>query len=166
MDRAALNRITLLLVVLIVSVIFVTMIRGFLLVILLAGIFSAMAQPLYQRFVRWFGGRRSLGSATTLVLILLIVILPLGALLGVVAGQAIKISNSVGPWIAQRIKEPSAFDEYLHTLPFYDTLNVYQETILQRAGALVGKLSTFLFESLSSVTLSTVNFIFLFFMFL
>lgn len=166
MDRAGLNRIILLIVVLFVSVLFVTMIRGFLMVILLAGIFSAMAQPIYQRLVQWFGGRRSLGSATTLILILLIVILPLGALLGVVAGQAIKISNSVGPWIAQRIREPSAFDEYLRTLPFYDTLSVYQDTILQKAGELVGNISTFLFESLSSVTLSTVNFLFLFFMFL
>jgi predicted PurR-regulated permease PerM len=166
MDRAALNRITLLVVVLIVSMIFLTMIRGFLLVILLAGVFSAMAQPLYHRLFRWLGERRNLSSATTLILFLLIVILPLGALLGVVTGQAIKISNSVGPWIAQKVKEPSAFDEYLHALPFYDTLNKYQDTILQRAGELVGKLSTFLFESLSSVTLSTVNFLFLFFMFL
>jgi len=142
------------------------MIRNFLMVILLAGIFSAMAQPIYRRFERWFKGRKSLASLTTLLCIFLIVFLPLVGLFGIVAGQAIEISRSVKPWIEQRLSQPSALDEFLQSLPFYDSLSVYSDIILQKAGELVGKMSNILFESLSSVTLSTVNFLFLFFVLL
>ena len=56
------SKTTLLLLALFISALFFSMIRQFLIVILLAGIFSAMFQPLYQRFVQWFKGRRNLAS--------------------------------------------------------------------------------------------------------
>jgi predicted PurR-regulated permease PerM len=166
MNRNALNIVVLLLVILLISAIFLSMIRHFLIVILLAGIFSAMAQPVYRRFERWFKGRKSLASLATLVSILVVVFLPLVGLFGIVAGQAIEISRSVMPWIQTRLGQPSALDELLRSLPFYDSLSAYSDVILQKAGELVGKMSSILFESLSSVTLSTVNFLFLFFVML
>lgn len=166
MNRPVLNKVVLFLVVLSISALFLSMIRQFLMVILITGIFSALAQPIFQKFVKWFGGRRNAGAAATLAFILLIIFLPLAGLLGIVAGQAIKISNSVKPWIEHRIKEPTAFDELLQSVPYYDYLRSYQDVILEKAGALVGKMSAFLLDSLQTVTLSTVNFIFLFFVFL
>ena len=114
------SKTTLLLLALFISALFFSMIRQFLIVILLAGIFSAMFQPLYQRFVQWFKGRRNLASLMTLVTICLIVILPLFLLFGIVTAQAIKISNEVGPWVAHQIAEPSRFTDYFRSLPFYD----------------------------------------------
>ncbi|MDX9787113.1 MAG: AI-2E family transporter [Desulfobacterales bacterium] len=166
MDRPVLNKVVLFLVVLLISLLFISMIRQFLMVILVTGIFSAMAQPIFRRFLKWFNGRKNASAAATLAFILLIIFLPLAGLLGIVAGQAIKISNSVKPWIEQRIKEPTAFDELMQSVPYYDQVKSYQDVILEKAGALVGKMSTFLFDSLQTVTLSTVNFIFLFFVFL
>lgn len=166
MNRPLLNKIVLFVVVLLISSLFVTMISEFLMVILLTGIFSAMAQPVYQRFLRWFKGRENLSAATTVLSILLVVFLPLAGLLGIVAGQAIKISHSVKPWIEQRMKEPTAFDDFLHSIPYYDYVESYRDEIIQKAGQLVGKMSSFLFESLSAMTLSTVNFLFLFIIFL
>lgn len=160
------NNVVLLLVVVIISAIFVAMIRQFLMVIFLTGIFAAMAQPLFRRFLNWFRGRRNLSSAATLLFIIFIIFLPLAGLLGIVAGQAIKISHAVKPWIEQRVREPSAFDDYLQALPFYDYLKTYQDVILEKAGGLVGKMSLFLFDSLQSATLSTVNFLFLFIVFM
>ena len=125
-------------------------------VILLAGIFSALAQPIYQRLEKLFKGRKGITSLTTLLFILLIFFLPLVGLLGIVTGQAIKISNSVKPFIAERINKPHAFDEWFQSLPFYDTITAYDDVILQKAGELVGKMSNFLLESVSAVTLSTV----------
>ena len=165
-DTKRMNAIILLSVVLLISILFFTMIRRFLMVIMLAGIFSALVQPIYKRFLKYFKGRQNLSSASTLVFVMLIFVIPLIGLLGVVASQAIKISQSVRPWISQRIKEPTAFDEFFQSLPFYETISPYKSIILQKAGELVGKMSNVLFESVSSVTISTVNFIFLFFVFL
>lgn len=166
MNRQRVNKIVLLLVLLFISAIFLSMIRHFLMVILLAGIFSALAQPIYQRLEKLFKGRKGITSLATLLFILLIFFLPLVGLLGIVTGQAIKISNSVKPFIAERINKPHAFDEWFQSLPFYDAITAYDDVILQKAGELVGKMSNFLLESVSAVTLSTVNFLFLFFIFL
>lgn len=166
MKRLSMNQIILLLVLLIISAVFLSMIRQFLMVILLAGIFSALAQPIYRRLDRWFRGRKALTSITTLVLILLVIFLPLAGLFGIVAGQAIKISRSVEPWIQERIQQQSSFDDWFRGLSFYDSLATYKDVILQRAGELVSVLSNLLIDSLSSATLATVNFIFLFFVFL
>jgi predicted PurR-regulated permease PerM len=166
MNRHVLNIVVLLLVILLISAIFLSMIRHFLMVILLAGIFSAMAQPVYRRFERWLKGRRSLASFATLVAICLVVFLPLVGLFGIVAGQAIEISHSVKPWIEDKLSQPSALDDLLKSAPYYDSISAYDDLILKRAGELVGKMSSVLFDSLSSVTLSTVNFLFLFFVLL
>jgi predicted PurR-regulated permease PerM len=166
MNRVTLNQVILILVVLLISALFISMIQQFLMVILISGIFSAMLQPIYQRFNRWFKGRNNLSSAMTLLFIILIILLPLLGILGLVAGQAISISKTVKPWIEQRIQEPSAFNETLQSLPFYDTFETYSDFIMEKAGEVISKLGTILFESMSSATMSTFNFFFLFFVFL
>ncbi|MFP4315106.1 MAG: AI-2E family transporter [Desulfovibrionales bacterium] len=160
------NKTTLLLLALFISALFLTMIRQFLMAIFLAGIFSAMFQPLYSKFVQWFKGRRSLASGITLLTICLIIILPLFLLLGIVTGQAIKVSNMVGPWVSQRVDGSTTFAELFRFLPFYDYIQQYNQEILTRAGELVGSISSFLLDSLSEVTFKTINFVFLFFVFL
>jgi len=166
MDQNKLNKIILLLVIIVISIIFFSMIRNFIIVILLAGIFSALFQPLYKFFEKIFKGRKNLSAGITLLLIVLIVFIPLLSLLGVVAGQAIKISQSVKPWITQWMNEPTTFDQMFQSVPFYDSISAYKDFIIEKGGVIVSKMSTVLFNSLSSATLSTVNFFFLFFIFL
>lgn len=166
MEQQKLNNIILILVIAGISVVFFSMIRYFIIVILLAGIFSALCQPLYRFFQKIFKGRSSLSAGITLLLIVFIIFIPLLSLLGIVAGQAIKISQSVKPWITQWINEPTTFDQMFQSLPFYDSISAYKDFIIEKGGVIVSKMSTILFNSLSSATLSTVNFFFLFFMFL
>ena len=128
--------------------------------IFLAGIFSALAHPLYLRFERWFGGRRNLASLTTLLLIVIIFLLPLGALLGIVTAQAFKVGQSVTPWVQKQISEPSVFFDLVRSIPFYDQIEPYREPILHKAGEIVGSMSKYLIKSLSSATIGTVNFLF------
>ena len=164
MKRDTVNKSVVLLSVALVSAIFLSMIRQFLMAILLAGIFSALARPLYRRIERSFGGRSALASTATLLLLVAFVLLPLGALLGIVVAQAISVGQSVTPWIQKQLAEPTAVTGYLEALPFYDTLYKhiapYHDLIFQKAGAMVASLSKFLISSLSSVTLLTVNLIF------
>ena len=166
MNKEAINKWVLLLLVFFISALFLSMIRQFLMAIFLAGIFSALSYPLYRRFEKWFKGRRSLASITTLLIIVFVVILPLGGLLGIVTGQAIKVGEAVKPWVEKQLAEPDAISTALKSLPFYDRIEPYRNLILKKAGEMVGGISGFLISRLSSVTLGTVNFIFMLFIML
>ncbi|NTU45725.1 MAG: AI-2E family transporter [Chlorobiaceae bacterium] len=166
MNSIKANQVILLLVLLFMSALFFAMIRYFLMAIFLAAIFSALAMPLFNRYKRWFRGRQSLSAAMTIVTLLLVVFLPLAALLGVVASQAVRLSSIALPLIQQQIKEPAAFDQQLRTLPFYDELALYREEILKKAGELASQAGSLLFSSISSFTVSAVNDLFLLFIFL
>ncbi|MEX1325462.1 MAG: AI-2E family transporter [Desulfobacterales bacterium] len=161
MNRDTANKSALLLLVLFISVVFLGMIRSFLMAIFLAGIFSALARPLYKRFERWYGGRRALASMSTLVVIVIIVILPLGALMGIVTAQAIKVGQTVTPWVQEQIAQPGEFQKLLSSLPFFDKIAPYSETIWRKAGELIGTISQFLIGSLSTATKGAVNFLFM-----
>jgi predicted PurR-regulated permease PerM len=161
MNHDTVNKSVLLLLVVFISAIFLSMIRSFLMAIFLAGIFSALARPLYKRFERWYGGRRALASLSTLVLIVMVVILPLGALMGIVTAQAIKVGQTATPWVQKQIAQPGEFHELLNSLPFYDKLAPYSETIWRKAGELIGTISQFLISSLSKVTMSAVSLLFM-----
>ncbi len=166
MNRQLINNTILIAVVILISVLFITMIRQFLMVILLAGIFSAMAQPLFKFFKSLFKGRKNISSFVTLLFIFLIILVPLMGLAGIVADQAIRISQSVKPWIEQQLSQPSTFDKMFQALPYAETIDQYRDIIIQRGGELIGKLSNLFFNSLSQATLSTFKFVFLFFIFL
>ena len=165
MHKTVLNNIVLLALVVVISAIFVSMVADFLLVILIAAIFAGLAMPLYRWFEKLFRGKKSLSATMTLLLIAISLIFPLIALLGIVAAQAIRVSRSVGPWIESRLQEPAALPDIIDSLPYSDTIIEYSDEILQRLGELVGKLSSFLFENISSFTLSTVHTLFMMFVF-
>jgi len=160
------NQVILLLLLLFISAIFFAMIRYFLMAIVMAAIFSALAMPVFNRFEGWFRGRKSLSAAMTMFSLLLMVFFPMAALLGIVAAQAVRISRSAVPWIQQQIQQPAAFNQQLRSLPYYDEIELYREDILQRAGEVAGKAGSMLFNTLSSFTLTAVNDLFLLFIFL
>ncbi|MGD9082143.1 MAG: AI-2E family transporter [Desulfobacterales bacterium] len=166
MKNGMVNKSVVLLLIFFISALFLSMIRHFLMAILLAGIFSALAHPLYLWFERHFRGRRNLASLVTLILILLLVLLPLGVLLGIVVAQAIKVGQSVTPWVQKQLAEPAAFSDLLKLIPFYDQIMPYQELILRKAGETVGLLSSFLINHLESLTKMTVNFLLMLFILL
>lgn len=161
MNHDAIKKTVLIVVVLFISVVFLAMLRSFLMAIFLAGLFSALAHPLYRRFEHWFGGRSSLASLTTLLLIILFIMLPLLGLMGIVTAQAIKVGNSAKPWVQKQIAEPDAFFELLNSIPFFDQIAPYRDVIFQKAGELVGIISRFLINSLQSGAIGTINFLFM-----
>ncbi len=166
MNRDIVNKSVLILLVIFISALFLSMIRSFLMAIFMAGIFSALAYPVYRRFERWYGGRRALASLTTLILIVVVVILPLGALMGIVTAQAIKIGQTVTPWVEEQIAQPGEFHRLLSSLPFYDKVAPYSDIIWNKAGEFIGSISRFLIRSLSSATMGAVNLLFMAFVML
>jgi hypothetical protein len=87
-------------------------------------------------------------------------------LTGVVTGQAIKVSQSAMPWVKAQIEQPGAFTDFSGDPPFYDQIVPHSELILRKAGEMVGSISHFLINNLSSATLGAVQFLFMLFVWL
>ncbi|WP_020586914.1 AI-2E family transporter [Desulfobacter curvatus] len=161
MNRDLIHPSFLLLLVFFISAVFLVMIKSFLMAVLLAGIFSAMAYPLYLRLNKWLKGRQALASGITIMIIVFIVLLPLSGLLGIVTGQAIKVGQTATPWVQKQLSSPLAISQWLENLPFYEHIYPYRETIYTKAGELVGAASQFFVNGLQAATMGTINFMFM-----
>jgi predicted PurR-regulated permease PerM len=160
MNKDLVSRTTLLCLVVIISALFLSMIHQFLMAIFMAGLFSAMVSPIHHRLTVRLKGRETLASIITVVGIVLLVLTPLAVLITLVVTQAISVGQSVTPWVQQFIKEPSTLSVLLEKVPYYEQILPYRDIIIQKAGELVGTVTSFLIDSLSSFTKLTVDAIF------
>jgi predicted PurR-regulated permease PerM len=160
MKRELINRSVLLALVLLISALFLDMIRQFLMPMFMAGIFSAILSPVHRWLTGKIGGREDLASILVIIGIVVLVLAPFSILIGVVVAQAIGVSQSVTPWVQAFINEPSAITAYMEKIPYYNEILPYRAVIIEKAGMVVGNISTFLIDSLSSVTMLTVNAVF------
>ena len=78
-----------------ISLLFLRMIRSFVMALLLAAIFAGMTYPFYRRCVGWFRGREGLAAITVVVLMIFAILGPLTALTGLVVAQAVQVSRTV-----------------------------------------------------------------------
>ena len=160
MQQDKINKLVLLALVAVISLLFLTMIQQFLVAIFMAAVFAAMTHPVYLRLTRWFNGRRYLASSATLLLLLFVVLLPIVVLSAVFVAQAVNVGQSLTPLIVNFLKEPGSFAEYLQQLPFYEYLMPYEDELTSRAAASVEALGKLLAGGLTSIALGTVNFLF------
>jgi len=154
------NKAVLLVLVVAISALFLTMIRQFLMAIFMAGLFSAMVNPVYTWLKRRLNGRENLASILTICGIVVLILLPLSVLITVVVGQAVHVGQSVTPWIESFAREPGALTHYLEKIPYYQEILPYRDMIIEKAGQAVGMISNLLINSLSSITKMTVNAVF------
>ncbi len=168
------NRTFLVVLVAAITVVFLVMIKPFLMALLLAGIFSSLCQPLYRRLVGTCRGRRAAASLLTIVLIVLVVIIPLGGFFGVVTSQALKVADTVGRQLPTDVQNLDQLQTWFTGLPFYDKLQHFvaglpfheqltldRQTILAKAAQAVQWLSGFLISNLSAATSGTLQFLFM-----
>ncbi len=160
MKRELVHKTTLLSLVFIISALFLTMIHQFLMTIFMAGLFSAMVSPGHSWLSKKLRGRENLASILTVISIVLLVLIPLAALITIIVAQAISVGQSVTPWVQSFIAEPTTVTHFLEKIPFYENILPYRDIIIQKAGELVGTVSSFLIDSLSSFTKLTMNAIF------
>jgi len=158
--NATVNKIVLLILVVVISALFLTMIQQFLMAIFMAGLFSAMVSPIHQWLTPRLNGRENLASILTIIGIIFLVLVPLSILIGVVVGQAVHVGQSVTPWVESFVKEPSVLTNSLAKIPYYEEILPYRDMILEKAGQAVGMISNLLINSLSSMTKMTVNAVF------
>ena len=160
MKQQLVNKATLLALVILISAVFLTMIHQFLMAIFMAGLFSAIVAPAHRLLTRKLGGRENLASILTVLSIVLLVLIPLSVLITLIVAQAISIGQSVSPWVQSFINEPTSLTAYLEKIPYYQEILPYRDIIVQKAGEMVGTVSAFLIDSLSSVTKVTIDAVF------
>ncbi len=160
MKRGTVNKTVLLVIVFLISTVFLVMIQQFLMPLFVAGLFSAMARPIHHWLTRRLGGRENVASVLTILGIVFLVLGPLSVLIGVVVAQAVNVGQSITPWVQNFINEPTEMTRYLEKIPYYDEILPYRDVILEKVGEVVGSISTFLIDSLSSVTKMTVEAVF------
>jgi predicted PurR-regulated permease PerM len=166
MTQDTVNKAVVLLLALAISALFLTMIQPFLLATVLAGIFAGLSHPLFRRLDTLFGGRRRLATVATLLILVVMVVLPLALLGSLLVAQTIELSQTVVVWLKENLQEPEARAGILMSLPLYDQLAPHWNTLAKQAAEATAGLSKILVEGLSSVTLGTVSFLFLAFVFL
>lgn len=125
--------------------------------IFMAGLVSAMASPSHKWITKKIGGRQRIGSVLIILAIIFLLLGPLSILVSVVVAQAISVGQSVTPFVQGLINEPTIMSKYLEKLPYYEQVLPYRDLIIEKAGEAVGNLTSFLIDSLSSVTMLTLN---------
>ena len=97
-DRQALQRVFIVLLALGVSVIFIWMIRGFLSPLFMAAVFAMFLNPVHRFLKPITFGSSSAAAGLVLVLAVFVVLIPLTAILALVADQAVQVTGTVAPW--------------------------------------------------------------------
>lgn len=146
---------------LIFAVLFFTMIKHFFIPVVLALVFSGISRPLYTWLKNKVGGRETMAAFITLTITSLAVLVPVIFLLGMVAEQAIEVSDAVAPWIQHKLHEPVIPDAQLPDwFPFRDDLAPYAAEIRAKVAHFTAKTGTYLAGSLGKLSAGTAGFFF------
>jgi len=159
-DADKFRKVFLILLAFAISLVFFSMIRGFLGALFLAAIASGMSYGVYRRFLRWFKGREALAAVVTILVVLLVIIVPLLAFLGIVAAEAVQVAQGVTPWVEQQLQQPNELERLLERIPFMDRLAPYQDQVAAKIAEWAGRIGNFLVNSLAATTRGTALFFF------
>ncbi|MDA0684012.1 MAG: AI-2E family transporter [Bacteroidetes bacterium] len=156
MDRS--HRRFLLFLVILMSVLFLWMVRSFLITMLLAAIFTAMAMPLHRFVRKKVGGNDPLAALFTLLILIVAVGLPIFGFLGLVANQAIEISQAARPWLQSQIEHAGSWDDFLGQFPLLGRVLPEEAVLLEKLSEFTTAAGRFLADSVIEVSRGTAAF--------
>ena len=153
----------LLLLAVAISAFFFQMIQSFVLTLLLAAIFAALAHPGYRKILKGLKGREAAAAALTMLLTTLVVLLPLLGIMVAVGHQAVEVGATVGPWIEEQRENPAGWRTSLESIPGLSRLGPYQDQILAKVGQLGKSAAGFAAKSLATGMVGSAKFFLLLF---
>lgn len=148
----------LLVLVILISILFLWMVRAFLITLFLAAIFAAMAMPMHRFIRRKVKGKHSLAAGLSLIILIVSVGIPLFAFTGLVANQAVEISGAARPWIENQIFELGNWDEVLEQFPFLSYVFPEEGELLAKLSEFTAAAGRFLADSVVEFTRGTAAF--------
>jgi predicted PurR-regulated permease PerM len=159
-DRKKFEGIFLIVLALLITAVFFGMIRSFLESVFMAAVFSGMMHGLYSRMARRLRGRKTTAAVLTVLVFVVVLIVPIMAFLGIVVAQALEVSASVGPFVEREMSQPQELDGLLQRIPFWETIQPYQDLISVKVAEFAGRLGTFLVSSVAAASRGTAVFFF------
>lgn len=155
-----------LILVLGISALFLAVIWPFLKALLLGALLAGLCHPLFRWVTRLCGGRRSLASALTLLILFLLIVGPISAFVGVVVKQAIDVSEHAIPAVQKYLGSASSIDVHdwlVQRFPMAADFVPSQEEIVNSIGTAAKAAGGFLAASASSLGAGTASFLLNFF---
>ena len=166
MKRERFNKVTILIITIGISLVFLAMIKGFLMAIVMASLFAGLLYPIYQKLSRFFKGRTTAAAFGTLLFLIFIILIPLSGLLLIVIDQAIDAGKTAGPIVKELVENPNEVIQSLQSIPIIQKLYPEQEKLVATVNDVINSVGNFLIDGLSDFSTGTANFVFLFFIFL
>jgi predicted PurR-regulated permease PerM len=123
---------------------FFWVIKGFVMALVMAAVLAGLVHPFYCRVSDLFGKRKSIASAVTVLLSLILVIIPLLVFLGILIGQAIQISESAGNWLTGQMQQAESLQKQIEEDQDLKHLLPYQDEIIAKAGQIAGNAASFM----------------------
>jgi predicted PurR-regulated permease PerM len=151
-----------LLLVVAVTALFLAVTWPFLKPLFLGALLAGLFHPLYRWITRLLGGRRSLGAAITLLVLLVLGLGPVSAFLGIVLQQALTMSDQAFPWLNQHVGAATTFNVHDWLVQRFPALAKYvpsQEQLLQQVGTAAKTTGAFLVGFASRMTATTAAFL-------
>lgn len=164
LNKIELERVFIAVLALAITAVFAWMIRDYLATLFLAGVIALFLSGPHRWLAAHMGERPKLAAILLVTGALLAFVIPSAILLGVVAEQAIDITQRVTPWVQEQVSQIR--DDGLYGLPdwmpFRETIIQYQATITTQLGNLAGTVGRLLVSSLRAGTggflVATLNF--------
>lgn len=166
MNKNKFNQITVLLMAVAISAIFIAMIRGLFLSILMAAIFSGLLYPVYSKISRGLKGKTSISSLLTIVLFVFIILIPLGGILVLVAEQAINASQGINPILKEEFSNPGNMIQELYEIPIVNKVFPTQDKLVTAIEGAIKGIGNFVVANVGHISAGAVNFFFQFFVML
>jgi predicted PurR-regulated permease PerM len=142
-----------------ISILFLLVVRRFLLAVFLAAVFAGLAHPLYGWFLERFRGRRTPAAIVTLVALLLGVGIPLAGFLTLVAAEAVQVSQGAEAWFRGQGARIDQFRGWVERIPFADRLMPEGDRVAEQFREVAGRTGSALMGAVAAATRGTLNFV-------
>jgi predicted PurR-regulated permease PerM len=148
----------LLLLVAAISLLFLFVVRRFLLAVLLAAVFAGVTFPLYRWLLKRLRGRRALASIATILILLLGVALPLAGFLAMVASEAVQVSQEAGDWFQQQRERFAEWRRLAERVPLLARLMPAPGEVAEQFREVAGRTGGALMGTVAAATRGTMSF--------
>jgi predicted PurR-regulated permease PerM len=145
-----------------VTALFIAVTWPFLKPLLLGAMLAGLCRPLYRWLTRTCGNRPSLGAALTLLILLILVLGPVSAFVGIVVAQALAVSEQAIPWVQEHFGAASTFNAHDWLAQRFPAIGPYipdQAQLMTHVGNAAKAAGGFLVGGVSSFTAGTAAFL-------
>jgi predicted PurR-regulated permease PerM len=139
---------------------FLNMISSFLIALIMAAVLAGLLHPAQRWLTGRLRGRERLAAVLLLIGALLAIVLPLAGLTGIVAAEAVHVSQQIRPWVQELLAHEGGFTDSLPDWMdrYIQMLDPYRDSILNKLAEAASTAGSWLVSNVSTVTQGTLGF--------